>query len=61
MIGASRIFLSVVGGRFQESQGIRDGGGGGCGTRERDTKNTESVVEIPERKSHLVDLDVDGR
>jgi hypothetical protein len=32
-----------------------------CGTRERDTKNTEGVVEIPERKSHLVDLNLDGR
>jgi hypothetical protein len=36
-------------------------GGKKCGTSERDTKCTESVVEIPEGKSHLGDLDVDGR
>jgi len=34
--------------------------GGKCGTRERDMRSTASVVEIPEGKSHLVDLDVDG-
>jgi hypothetical protein len=32
-----------------------------CGTRERDTKSTESVVEIPEGKSHFGESDVDGR
>jgi len=34
--------------------------GAKCGMRERDTKSRESVVKIPEGKSHLVDLDVDG-
>ena len=36
-------------------------GGGECGTRERDTKSIESVGEIPEEKSHVVDIDVDRR